>query len=338
VYAAVAANAEPHLTGPDRARWLDKLSEDHANLRLAQRWAADNEETDMAFEMASSLWRFFHMRGHLFAARELLDELLVMSGGSPVARAKALEAAGGVAYWSGDMVQARDLYSEALAILQQLGEPVSIAYGLYNLGFVQGYGEDFESGRELLNEALAIFVDVDDKAGIAAVTWGLGDAWAASGDFAEAQACFARSITAFEQLDDPFGLGWALFTNGEVSVRLGEFDSAREHLERGLRLFQSGDMSAVVLFLAAFASLAIATGDEARAARLAGAMTGLRDETGTELVSVVMFPVSGVDQATLDALAGEFAAAYAEGRSMTAVDAVAYALREDEAAGERRDS
>ena len=161
---------------------------------------------------------------------------------------------------------------------------------------------------------------------MAAATWGLGDAWAASGELVKARQCFEESITAFQRLEDRFGLGWALYTQGEVLVRLGEFESAQHHLERGMGLFDISDVSAVVMFLAAFAYLAIERGDLVRGARLAGAMTGLRDETGVDLVRVGISTQSHIDPDSLGLLEGELGKVYAEGRTMSVADAVALAL------------
>jgi predicted ATPase/class 3 adenylate cyclase len=325
-YASLTKTAEPHLTGSDSTTWLDKLSIEHDNIRAAQQWALENGQIDMAYEIASSLWRFFHMRGLLFSARELLDDLLGIEGASPQARAKALEAAGGVAYWSGDIEQAHRLYTEALEVLRQRGDPAQIANGLYNLAFARGYRGDSEEARGLLDEAHAIYADLDDRAGMAATTWGLGDAWAASGNLTEARQCFDQSIAAFEELDDPFGLGWALYTQGEILVRLGEYENAQRHLVRGMQLFDSSDISAVVMFLAAFASLAIAQGDFERGVRLAGAMVGLRDESGTDLVRVGVNTASDVDPESLELLQDEMAEVYAAGRNMSVGAARAFAL------------
>ena len=115
----------------------------------------------------------------------------------------------------------------------------------------------------------------------------------------------------------------------EVLVGLGEFDDARRHLERGIRLFDTGDVSAVVMFLAAFAALSIGEGDERRGAKLAGAMTGLRDESGTDLVRVGFLNEPNLDPDALGLVGGEHADAYAEGRAMSAADAVALALGDD---------
>jgi predicted ATPase/class 3 adenylate cyclase len=325
-YARLSAAAEPNLTGSGASEWLSKLSADHDNLRKAQQWAVEHDEIDMAFEMAASLWRFYHMRGLLFSAGGLLQNLLLIEGASIASRAKALEAAGGVAYWSGDMESAREFYEEALGLFRILGEPGPIAYALCNLAFARNYEGDAARARALFGEAHAMFADLGDEAGMAAARWGLGDAWAASGELVEARHCFDESVAAFERLDDRFGLGWALYTQGEVLVRLGEYESARRHLQRGMRLFDISDVSAVVMYLAAFAYLAIERGDSVLGARLAGAMTGLRDETGVDLVRVGISATSHIDPDSLGLLDGELGAVYAEGRTMSVTDAVALAL------------
>jgi len=277
----------------------------------------------MAYEMASSLWRCYHMRGFLFAARELLDDLLESEGASVHSRARALEAAGGVAYWSGDMSASLERYQEALDLLRALGEPRPIAYGLYNLAFAKNYVGNAGEARDLLEQAHAIFSDLGDEAGMAATTWGLGDAWAVAGELGKARQCFEQSIAVFERLDDRFGLGWAHYTQGEVLTRLGEYESARDHLERGLRLFDISDVSAVVMYLAA---LAVAEGDLLVGAQLAGAMTGLRDETGTDLVRVGVNSSSHMDPDGFGLREGELGVAYARGRAMSAQDAVGLAI------------
>ena len=74
---------------------------------------------------------------------------------------------------------------------------------------------------------------------------------------------------AFEQLGEPFNLGWSLYSMGETDVSLGHHDEAQEHFERGIRLFADGnDLSAVVMFMAGFAAVAVLQGDGERAARL----------------------------------------------------------------------
>src|SRR5918996_3765 len=58
-YVDLAVTAEPHLTGEDQGRWLDRCELEHANIRAALRWAMDAGEAERAQEAAGALWRFW---------------------------------------------------------------------------------------------------------------------------------------------------------------------------------------------------------------------------------------------------------------------------------------
>jgi hypothetical protein len=55
-------------------------------------------------------------------------------------------------------------------------------------------------------------------------------------------------------------------------------------------------------------------------------MTGLRDETGTDLVRVGISTSSDADPEKLGLIQGDLAQVYEQARTMSAADAVAYAL------------
>jgi hypothetical protein len=111
-YLALAVAAEPHLTGPGQAEWLDRCDQEHANLRAALRWAIAAGETDRAQEAAGAIWRFWQQRGHLTEGRRWLEEVLAMPSGQgrTPARAKALTGAGGIAWWQEDIAAAGGFY------------------------------------------------------------------------------------------------------------------------------------------------------------------------------------------------------------------------------------
>ena len=133
---AFAQQAEPHLTGRDRMTWLDRFEDEHDNLRAALSWAMDTGDTETAMRLGAALWRFWQMRGHLQEARAKLTAIVQMPGGSPGVRALVLEAAGGIAYWQGDLDAAGGFYQESLAMQREIGDSLSIARALYNLSFV----------------------------------------------------------------------------------------------------------------------------------------------------------------------------------------------------------
>jgi len=85
-------------------------------------------------------------RGHLSEGRRRLEELLALPSaqGRDPARARALAAAGGIAWWQEDIAAARGFYREALAIERELGVQRGIAEALYNQAFVAAADGDFE--------------------------------------------------------------------------------------------------------------------------------------------------------------------------------------------------
>ena len=154
-YLGMAVQAEPHLTADDHGQWLDRCEQEHANLRAALRWAIEAGEADRAQEAAGALWRFWQQRGHLTEGRRWLEEILALPSGQgrTRARAKALAAAGGIAWWQEDVAAARGFYQEALAIERQLGDPAGIAEALYNEAFVAGAERQFDIAARLFGRA-----------------------------------------------------------------------------------------------------------------------------------------------------------------------------------------
>ncbi len=332
VYLAVAEQAGLHLMGPDRTIWLDRLEQDHDNLRAALAWSIQQAEADIALRLLWSLWRFWQMRGHLHEARSRLDLLFGIPGlpAHKHALAKALEAAGGIAYWQGDFDAAATYYEQNLTIQRDLGDSAGIANSLYNLSFAYGVTrtKKLERARVLLEECLGLFRDIGDQAGIARGLWALGMNAYLSDDFSSALNTLKESIAIFRRLSDRFGLGWALHTYGLLMHRTGDLTEARNAFEEGLTLFEEArDVSGVVGLIDDLSALAVSVGELDRAARLAGAAASLQASSGTELAAVIN-AVEGrsrpgeqaVDEATL-------AAAWAEGHAMALEEIVAYALR-----------
>ena len=80
------------------------------------------------------------------------------------------------------------------------------------------------------------------------------------------------------------------------------------------------------MFVAGLAGLAQEQGDDEEKLRLAGAFHSMRITTGTDLVSYTINLPPGLEYETMEALTGEQAEWYRQGRAMGYDEAVAYAL------------
>jgi tetratricopeptide (TPR) repeat protein len=241
-----------------------------------------------------------------------------------------MEALGGILWWLSDLEGAGRVYRETLDLQRELGDPREIANALYNHSLALVYGSSApEDAVVALDEAESINRELGNVGGLGDVEWARGTYAAASEeDIPSAIEHMKKSIVYYREAGNEFGLGWGLHQVGDMARRIGDFEQAWDCVAQGLVLFAGHrDVSAVVLLLAVAAAIAKALGDEERGYRLAGAFHGLRLASGTEIVAAEANRIEGYEFETLEALVGETAIPYREGRAMNLDQAVAYALR-----------
>lgn len=329
-YLALAERAEPALAGGDPSEWLRRLQADNDNLRAALGWARAHHP-DVALRIAASLWRFWQFSGQLHEAREWLSRVLALEGGSAAARGKAVEAAGGVAYWQGRLDEARAHYEDSLAIYQALNDEVGEANALYNVSFLYAMGEsaDPDKADASLNKSLELFQRQGDAVGVAKVLYGLGNVsyWARA-DYDRARTFFTDSIERFRDLDQGVELLGAIGMLNLTLLKLGDLDGVRRAAVEGLKLAaEAGDVSNEIMFLDNFRQLAAVQGAHERALRLYGATSALRRSSGTDHFALEVDPTTlagDLSEETIEAL-------IAEGESMSLQEAVIFALGRDPA-------
>ena len=110
-FLALAEEAEPKLMGAEQAEWLQRLEEEHENLRAGLDWSLAEAGSGGGLRLCGALQRFWITRGHLSEGREWCARVLGKAGGEERTpeRAKALNAAGALAYYQGDYPAARAL-------------------------------------------------------------------------------------------------------------------------------------------------------------------------------------------------------------------------------------
>jgi non-specific serine/threonine protein kinase len=336
-FAGVAAVARPRLTGPEHVAWLERLEADHDNLRAALDWLAAQGDAGGAVGFASDLWLFWLMRGHLGEGRRYLAAVLALpEGPDPAARARALTGAGALAEAQGDDDTAAALLDEAVGLARSLERPDLLAIALLFRGVVAFDLNDRASAVACCRESVALAEAVGDAwcEGIALAQIGL--VAVRERDYAKAEAELSRSLDRFRSLANRWGIAVTTGGLGILANDRGEYDRAALLLAESLTLFQAqGDRWGVAAYLEGAARAAMARRQAEQAARLFGAATALREAVGIAVKPVYR---RSYDEtlAAVRAKLGEaaFAAAWDEGRALTAAQAVAAAVRAAESGPE----
>src|ERR1700730_12198972 len=231
------------------------------------------------------------MRGHLHEGRARLEAILSMPGSSrdPEARARALEAAGGIAYWQGDMPAALVFYEECLDLRRTGNDRRELAIAIYNASFPTMFDRrDLNRSQVLLEEALPIYRELADDDGISQCQWALGNLLFFNANYSDAIPALDEAIELFRRAGNNFGLGWALHTRALCALRTDDVAGARKYVGEGLILFsKAGDVTGIALMLDDASEVAMMEGDRLGALKLASAATAHQATSGTGLGNIL---------------------------------------------------
>src|SRR5690606_1843459 len=189
-FLALAERAEPHLTGTDQARWLDRLDAEQANLRAALAHLEASDDVEAALRMGKALGRFWIVRSHLGEGYRRLGQLIARSEGHAPTRAwvAVRNTAGIMALEAGDVETAVRLLDEVICACREHCDTCGLATALSHLGFTYIEMGDVARARPLCEEALALQRQAGDLRGEAIALQNLGVLATAEGRFAEAEA------------------------------------------------------------------------------------------------------------------------------------------------------
>ena len=239
-YLHLAELAERHMWDEEQEHWLDRLEQEHDNLRAALAWhLAHDEGVAPALHMAGNLWRFWSTRGHWTEGLQWIEQALARrAGASPEHRWLPLHGAGNLALDLGDYARAKAYYEESLAVTQQIGRQPAIANSLLNLSLVALYQGDLAQAIALQEQALAIHRAAGNKIGIALALHNLASMLEQQGDFDRAAALAEECLARYKQLRDRRGIAWATHDLALLARRRGAFERARLWLEECRTIYE----------------------------------------------------------------------------------------------------
>jgi predicted ATPase/tetratricopeptide (TPR) repeat protein/DNA-binding XRE family transcriptional regulator len=213
-FLAFAGQAAAELRGPNRTDWLNRLEDEHDNLRAALQWSKDHRDVQTGLRLAVALEQFWELRGYLSEGARWLAELLAIAEDrEPELQAAALRIAGSRAF-AFDIASAAELTEQSLARYRQLADERGAAEALYQRGLVAFYQADYGRAADCLAESLALARGLGDANLVNRSLWSL--AWPGSGqddvsgDISETKKLAEESLERSRQLKDASGVSATL--------------------------------------------------------------------------------------------------------------------------------
>jgi tetratricopeptide (TPR) repeat protein len=201
-------------------------------------------------------------------------------GGQPALRARALNAAGLLAYGEGDYATADSLHTEALDIGRQLQDAQLIASSIHHLGRVAVRKEAYAEALDCLTRSLAMWRELGDRSQESVDLTLLGGVLIMRGEFSAAYARWAEGARLCRAIGDKTGTSEALSWQGFTALQLGNASLAASLCDESLQLAREDRNRRTIawsLLNVALVRLAVRDHAGARAACLESA--ALRDDT-----------------------------------------------------------
>ena len=339
---ALAERAGPQAEGPDAAVWLAALERDHASLRAALAWFAEQRDGAQLARMAGALYLFWEEHAHFAEGRRWLETALELGDEAPDQdRLRLLTGAGTMAWRQGDFAQAIHHHEAALALAREIGDREAEAFALNNLGVQASELGDFVEARKRYEACIAMARDAGAAHLAILGLHNLAQVQRVQHDSAAALQSMEEVVALARELGMDRPLPSILAGLGLAATDVGDFNRGIAMLHESLSLAAAkGNQGNVIDAIECVARLAAVTGQTEQSCRLYGAGEALREALGFPVSPKDLSYVEPIIAGLRERLGSEvFAAAWAKGRSLSQQEAIAAAMTvraEPEPAAERR--
>ena len=274
-FLSLAEKAGPQIYGGDQFQWLNKLENDHDNLRAALDWTCDHD-INACLRLATVMWRFWDLRSYNTDAHAWVERLLDCTDGvDNTIRAQALvsaisylrnmteyervkqlaEIAATLAESTGDKVSlaialrfkgetmmltdnqaAHDLFNRSLELCRQANDPREMGIALYMLGVLaKDFQNDLPAARTFYEEGL---IQARLSHDMRRISLGLAYLAGLDVDLGDLQAARDRMVEALElvkEINDTRVINERLSDISEIDIHLENYDQAEQSLLEVIR-------------------------------------------------------------------------------------------------------
>jgi len=283
-YCAREANgARAGLAGPSQVEWLDRIRDDLENYRTTLDWLIERERSADAADVAWNLLFFWLIRARGIEALQWCQRVLNLPRVPPRTEAKALVGGSVMLFTQGQVVQAREWLTRALALGPDIDADVR-AMAEILFGHVEQSGGHLEAARQRFAASLDQFRTLSSAWGIGNAFMGMASVALASRDIVTAERLLDEATSALQQAG-PWFLNLPLYIRANLAVQRGQADAAIEYARKSLICScELHDKFAFVYALAPLAAAAVLKGEDSWAARVLGTRDAVTEQTGASSV------------------------------------------------------
>ena len=306
----LAEEAEAELQTGLQPEWLDRLENDHDNLRASFDWLMGSDRIEDALRMGIALRWFWKMHDHVSEGADRLQRALARdSEVATTIRARALMTAG-ILRISIDVVQAYSLLEESLELAQNSGDMVCQGLSHGWMGLIDRIGDRLEDSRTHLTTALALLESAEVPWATAFVLGHLGVLAREQGHLDQAAVYHERALAIDRKLGNIQDEAWNLAGLGLIHLYHGDHHRAEILLGKSLVVhrelgfdFETASMAILLAIAAARAGTPDkAAGLLAEAADLADHLGSARLSDATHRARATVALESGEPNTALDHL------------------------------------
>jgi len=336
-FVSLAEAAEPELLSQHQVRWFERLQAENDNFRVVVEWSAENNRPEMALRLVGALMWYWFSNGSSREGRDLALKALALPTTNhqnldsrreregPIAkyRAKALNTAGLMQCYLGDLNSARDSLEEALSILRSSDDEASLAWTLQLLGLVLAFEGKFDQADAAIQEGLAITRKLGGTHNNNFLHF-LGDLEMQKGDRFKAKKTYEESANILRSIGSKSFLAYPLRRLGYLALEENDISSAREYFQESLKLNREvGDKRAIIACLISMAALAMQLDKPILAARLYGSAESMQESLSINLHYIDQADLKRIHNQLLTSLdQATFTTAFSEGWEMSEEQAI----------------
>lgn len=327
----LARRADEDWISPRQPSWIDRLNREAANFRLALEFCVlDEREYEPGVRLGSHLLGYGIASGLFRQGRAWFDLLLERVTGSPETRSTALRTACWWAAMQGDVVRAAELLEEEKLLLPMLDGHRQTLH-IQTRALVAMFSGQFVDASELFTQAIDDLTQYGDVAQQVMSFCLLALNCTFTGDLEGALEAHEACLAVTEPAGDYYYRSYSLWIAGLAVAAQGDLELARSLQRDAVRLrIRIYEPLGMGLSLEAIAWLEAET-DPKRAATLIGAAETMweRSETSTrELPGLNGYHDDCIAQLVHLLGQQEFDEAVAAGRALSRDEAIAFALDE----------